>query len=104
MATLSKMFTKKDLELLRRKKELQAEIAEIDATLKPKISKAVQAFGDGEHKVHGTTLLFKSQTRVTTSWKPMVYKLCTEEQIEKVFDEFSKVGNSYSIKEAIDNE
>lgn len=104
MSSLSTTFTKKDLALLRRKAELKAELAEIDAVIKPKIEKAVRSFGVKTLKAHGATLILNMQTRITTKWKGLAESMLSQDQIDAAFDEFSTESKVYSMKEAIDTE
>lgn len=101
---IKNIFTARDLDLLRRKAQLRAELAEVEAELKPKIQNVVNKCGVGSYDLYGATLTFKQQTRISTKWKGICEKLCTPEQIEEVFDEFSTASKNYSVSEELGTE
>ena len=103
-ARLSTVFTKRDLETFRRRAELKAELAEVEAELRPKIENAINKCGAGEHTAHGVNFILKKVVRTNTKWKGIAQHFATEKQINSVLDDYATLSNVYSMNETIDTE
>jgi hypothetical protein len=81
---LASTLTPDDIKALKRREKIKAELAELDKTLKPKITRTIDELGEGEHEIGNVVVKLARSTRMSVSWKDLAYAELDEAVIENL--------------------